>query len=79
MNGVGTVESRTWWPRALSLLDHKPEGHRQASIPTAPFKTYVLATLNREQVLDVRRENELDDIVAAAQQVKAETMEEGSA
>ncbi len=38
---------------------------------------YVLATLNREQMLDARRGNELDDIVAAAHRLMAETMEEG--
>ena len=41
--------------------------------------TYVLATLNREQMLDARREKELDDIVAAAHRVMAETMEDGPA
>ena len=40
---------------------------------------YVLATLNREQLLDAEREKELDDIVAAAHEVMAETMNEGPA
>ncbi len=39
--------------------------------------TYVLATLNRERMLDARREKELDDIVAATHRVMAETMEDG--
>ena len=40
---------------------------------------YVLATMNREQALDARREKELDDMVAAARRVMAETMEDGPA
>ncbi len=40
---------------------------------------YVLATLNREQLLDAGRENELDDVVAAAHDAMAETMNEGPA
>ena len=41
--------------------------------------TYVLATMNREQALDARREKELDDIVVAARRVMVETMEDGPA
>ena len=40
---------------------------------------YVLATLNRERLLDAGRENELDDLVAAAHDAMAETMNEGPA
>ena len=40
---------------------------------------YVLATLNREQLLDAEREKELDDIVAAAHEMMEETMNEGPA
>ena len=38
---------------------------------------YVLTTLNQQQVLEARRENELNDIVAAARRVMAETTEDG--
>ena len=38
---------------------------------------YVLATLNRDELLDARREKELDEIVAAAHDVMAESMEAG--
>ena len=40
---------------------------------------YVLATLNRDVLLDAKREKELDEIVAAAHELMAETMEEGPA
>ena len=40
---------------------------------------YVLATLARERMLDAGRENELDEIVAAARNVMKETMEDGPA
>ena len=39
--------------------------------------TYVLATLNRERMLDARQEEELDNIVAADHKVMAETMNDG--
>ena len=39
---------------------------------------YVLATLNREQLLDAGRENELDELVTEAREVMQETMTEGS-
>ena len=39
--------------------------------------TCVLATLNRDRMIDAKREKELDDIVAAARRVMAETMNEG--
>ena len=38
---------------------------------------YVLATINREQMLDAERGNELDEIVAAARTTMRETMDEG--
>ena len=38
---------------------------------------YVLATLNREELLGAGRKKDLDEIVAAAHDVMAETMEEG--
>ncbi len=40
---------------------------------------YVLATLNRERLLDAGRENEVDDLVSAAHDAMAETMNEGPA
>ncbi len=50
-----------------------------ALIETTCRMVYVLATLNRDRMLDARREKELDDIVSAAHRVMAETMEDGSA
>ena len=38
---------------------------------------YVLATLNREQLLDAGRENELGELVTEARKVMQETMTEG--
>ena len=40
---------------------------------------YVLATLNREQLLDAERREDLDELVAQARQVMRETMDEGPA
>ncbi len=40
---------------------------------------YVMATLDREEMLDVEREKELDDLVAAARRSMTETMGEGPA
>ena len=40
---------------------------------------YVLATLNREQLLDAGRGEDLDELVAEARQVMRETMDEGPA
>ena len=46
----------------------------------ATFRTvYVLATLRREELLGTDREEELDEIVASARGVMAETMNEGPA
>ena len=38
---------------------------------------YVLATINREGMLDAEREKGLDEIVAAARRTMRETMDEG--
>ena len=38
---------------------------------------YVLATLNREQLLDTERGEDLDELVAEARLVMRETMDEG--
>ena len=40
---------------------------------------YVLVTLSRDRMIDAKREEELDNIVAAAHRVIAETMDEGPA
>ena len=40
---------------------------------------WVLATLNREQLLDAEREDDLDELVTEAQEVMLETMTEGPA
>ena len=40
---------------------------------------YVLATLNREQLLDADREDDLDELVTEARDVMGETMTEGPA
>ncbi len=40
---------------------------------------YVMATLDREEMLDAERGGELDDLVAAARRSMAETMNEGPA
>ena len=50
-----------------------------ALIETMWRMVYVLATLNRERMIDARRETELDDIVAAAHRLMAETMNEDAA
>ena len=39
---------------------------------------YVMVTLKREDLLDAERDEELDDLVAAARRTMTETMEEGS-
>ena len=40
---------------------------------------YVLATINRDEMLDAERGNELDEIVTAARKTMKETMDEGPA
>ena len=40
---------------------------------------YVLATLNREQLLDAERKDDLDELVTEAHEVMRETMTEGPA
>lgn len=48
-----------------------------ALIETMWRMVYVLATLNRDRMIDAKREEELDDIVAAARKTMAETMQDG--
>ena len=40
---------------------------------------YVMATLDREELLDAERGRELDDLVSAARRAMAQTMDEGPA
>ena len=51
-------------------------GHR-ALIEATYRAVYVLATINREEMLDSERGNELDEIVEAARRTMKETMDEG--
>ena len=47
-------------------------------VPAGEFaRSGVLATLNREQLLDAERGEDLDELVAEARQVMRETMDEG--
>ena len=48
-----------------------------ALIETMWRMVYVLATLNREQLLDGGRADDLDELVAEAREVMKETMDEG--
>ena len=50
-----------------------------ALIETMWRMVYVLATLNRDRMLEDGRDEELDDIVAAARRTMTETMDEGPA
>ncbi len=48
-----------------------------ALIETIWRMVYVLATLNRNRMIDAKREKELDDIVAVARKTMKETMDDG--
>ena len=70
---------------ALALAEHRlgeappatvSPGHL-ALIETTWRMVYVLATLNRDRMLEDRRGEELDDIIAAARTTMRETMNEG--
>ncbi|MXW90164.1 MAG: hypothetical protein F4114_12110 [Rhodospirillaceae bacterium] len=50
-----------------------------ALVETMWRMVYVLATLNREQLLDAGRRDDLDELVAEAREVMRETMAEGPA
>ena len=50
-----------------------------ALVETMWRMVYVLATLNREQLLDAGREDDLDELVSEARDVMQETMAEGPA
>ena len=54
-------------------------GAGHAALIEAIYRSvYVMVTLKREDLLDAERDEELDDLVAAARRTMTETMEEGS-
>ena len=69
---VAAAEDRLGEPPPATL----PPGHL-ALIETVWRMVYVLATLDRDRTIDAGRENELDDIAAAARRTMAETVNEG--
>ena len=71
MTPCATTIARCCSTRALSA------GH--AALIEAIYRSvYVMVTLKREDLLDAERDEELDDLVAAARRTMTETMEEGS-
>ena len=56
-----------------------PSPGHLALIETRWRMVYVLATLNREQLLDADRKDDLDELVTEAREVMLETMTEGPA
>ena len=71
-SAVAAAEDRLGEPPAATLS----KGHA-ALIEEIYRYVYVMATLDREEMLDAERGGELDDLVAAARRSMAETMEEG--
>ena len=71
---LAAVEERLASPAEAALTP----GHL-ALIEAIYRAVYVLATINREEMLDAERGNELDEIVAAARRTMRETMDEGPA
>ncbi len=69
---LAAVEERLASPAEAALTP----GHL-ALIEAIYRAVYVLATINREEMLDAERGNELDEIVAAARNTMRETMDEG--
>ena len=64
----------------LAMLPSAAISSGHLALIEATWRTvYVLATLNREELLGTGREQELDEIIAAAHEVMAETMEAGPA
>ncbi len=65
------------------LLDEPPEAtlsHGHAALIESVYRmVYVMATLDRERLLDAGRGKELEDLIAAAHRTMAETMDEGPA
>ena len=72
---------------ALALAEDRLGEHPPATVSPGHLAliestwrmAYVLATLDRERMLDARRGDELNDVVAAAHRVMAETMDQGPA
>ena len=71
---VAAAEDRLGEPPPAALS----KGHA-ALIEDIYRFVYVMATLERDRLLDDRRGGELDDLVAAARRTMAETMNEGPA
>ncbi len=69
---LAAVEERLASPAEAALTP----GHL-ALIEATYRAVYVLATINRDEMLDAERGNELDEIVVAAREAMAETMDEG--
>jgi len=71
---LAAAENRLGEPTSATLS----RGH--AALVEAIYRlVYVMATLNREQMLDARREEELDGIVTAARRTMMEILDEGPA
>ena len=68
---------------AEELLGESPEAtlsHEHAALIESVYRmVYMMATLDRERLLDAGRGKELEDLIAAARRTMAETMEEGPA
>ena len=73
-SAVAAAEDRLGEPPPVTLST----GHA-ALIEEIYRFVYVMATLDREQMLDDKRGGELDELVAAARRTMNETMEEGPA
>ena len=69
---VAVAEDRLGEPPPATLS----KGH--AALIEAIYRfVYVMATLDRQEILDAERHEELSDLVAAARRTMAETMDEG--
>ena len=73
-SAVAAAEDRLGEPPPATLS----KGHA-ALIEEIYRLVYVMATLDREEMLDAGRGGELDDLIAAARRSMAETMDEGPA
>ena len=71
-SAVAAAEDRLGEPPPVTLS----KGHA-ALIEEIYRLVYIMATLDREQLLDDKRGEELDDLVAAARRTMAQTMQEG--
>ena len=71
-SAVAAAEDRLGEPPPVTLS----KGH--ASLIEEIYRfVYVMATLERDQLLDDKRGEQLDDLVAAARRTMAQTMDEG--